>query len=170
MNFVIGEVKDERFQAFSNRMNEYIEQKKLPCIITALFQDGKLINCEKFGKANIEKDIPIEFDGIFRIASMSKPIVSVAALMLYEEGHFSLDDPISKFIPKAKNLTVFKSENEGEVLTEKLEREVTMRDIFTHTGGFTYFWDINHPYDQKFKYIMDKAGEKTLAEVIPLIF
>ena len=170
MDYKITEVKDERFKTLQSKMIEYIEQKKLPSLITLLYQNGALINCEKYGMADVENKIPIEFENIFRIASMTKPIVSAAALMLYEEGHFSMDDPLSKYIPKAKDLKVFTGENNGNINTEKLNREVTILDLFTHTGGFSYLSDLNHPLDKKFFTLMQEVSEKPLAEVINPLF
>jgi CubicO group peptidase (beta-lactamase class C family) len=165
---MIREVKDERFKSLRSKMKEYVSQQELPNIITIVYQNGEIINCEKQGMADIENKIPIEFDNIFRIASMTKPIVSVAALMLYEENKFTLDDPLSKFIPKAKALKVFKSEREGNLLTEELSREVQIFDLFTHTGGFSYLSDPNHPVDKKFSGLLKE--KKSLAEAINALF
>ena len=120
--------------------------------------------------ADIENNVPIEFDTIFRIASMTKPIVSVAALMLYEEGKFSLDDPLSKFMPKAKDLKVFVKEEAGKFITEELNREVTIRDLFTHTGGFSYLGDVNHPVDKKYAGLFQEKNHKTLADGVNALF
>ena len=165
-NIKVKEVKNDKFKALHSKMVEYVEQKHLPCAITLVYQNDEVIFCEKSGMADIENDVPIEFDSIFRIASMTKPITVVAALMLYEEGKFSLDDPLSKFIPKAKNLRVFTKEEDGKLITEELSRELTLIDLFTHTGGISYLADLTHPVDRKFAGLLKKKNLKSLAEAI----
>jgi CubicO group peptidase (beta-lactamase class C family) len=151
-------------------MVEYVEQKKLPCAITLVYQNDEIIYCEKQGMADIENNVPIEIDSIFRIASMTKPITVVAALMLYEEGKFSLDDPLSKFIPKAKELRVFSKEEGGKLITEELNKELTILDLFTHTGGFSYLADLTHPVDKKFAGLFQDKNHKSLAEAVNALF
>ena len=105
---------------------------------------------------------------------MTKPIIVIAALMLLEEGKFSLDDPLSKFMPKAKDLKVFTREEESKLITEDLNREVTILDLFTHSGGFSYLFDPSHPVDKKFAGLFQ--NQKSLAEAVnalldvPLLF
>ena len=169
-NIEIKEVKNDKFNVLHSKMIEYIEQKKLPCVITLVYQNDEIIYCGKQGMADIENNVSIEFDTIFRIASMTKPIVSVAALMLYEEGKFSLDDPLSKFMPKAKDLKVFVKEEAGKFITEELNREVTIRDLFTHTGGFSYLGDVNHPVDKKYAGLFQEKNHKTLADGVNALF
>jgi CubicO group peptidase (beta-lactamase class C family) len=173
MDINIKKVINERFKLLHGKMKEYVEQNKLPGIITLIYQDGKIIDCDKYGMADVENKIPIEFDNIFRIASMTKPIVTVAALMLYEEGKFSLEDPLSKFMPKVNDLKVFKGEEEEKILTEELNREITILDLMTHSAGFSYLSDPNHPLDKKYSIKMNafKAnGDKSLAEVMDVFF
>ena len=165
-NFEVKEVKNDRFNDLHSKMVEYVEQKKLPCAITLVYQNDEIIYCEKQGMADIENNVPIEFDSIFRIASMTKPITVVAALMLYDEGKFSLNDPLSKFIPKAKNMRVFSKEEGGKLITEELNRELTFLDLFTHTGGFSYLADLTHPVDKKFAGLLKDKNLKSLAEAI----
>jgi len=170
----IKEITDSRFHQLSQKMNEYISEKKLPGIMTLIYQDGKIIHCEKNGVSDIETSQTLNFDSIYRIASMTKPIVCVAALMLYEEGKFSLDDPISKFIPKAKQLKVFKDEIDGKLITESMIREVTIFDLFTHTSGFIYPSDPSHPIDKLYRELIGENDvnleRMTLQTAIDKIF
>ena len=165
-NIEVKEVSNNKFSALHSKMDEYVEQKQIPCAITLVYQNDEVIFCEKSGMADVENNVPIEFDSIFRIASMTKPITVVAALMLYEEGKFSLDDPLSKFIPKAKNLRVFTKEEDGKFITEELNRELTLIDLFTHTGGISYLADLTHPVDRKFAGLLKNKNLKSLAEAI----
>lgn len=119
-------------------MQAYVDQKKLPGIITLVSRRGKVVHFEKFGLMDIESNKPMQADTIFRVYSMTKPITSVAMMMLYEEGRFQLDDPISKFIPAFTDVKVFGKANDGKIKLSDLEREITIRDLMTHTSGLTY--------------------------------
>ncbi|MDE0685043.1 MAG: serine hydrolase, partial [Candidatus Poribacteria bacterium] len=90
---------------------------------------------------------PIEADTIFRIHSMSKPITSVAVMMLYEEGHFQLDTPVSEFIPEFKNMKVYNAD-QTEILDAK--NKVTIKHLLTHTAGLTYGWG-SEPVDKRYR-------------------
>ncbi len=80
-------------------MQAYIDKQKLPGIRTLLARRGQLVHSATFGLMDIEANKGMREDALFRIASLSKPVTTVAAMMLYEEGHFQLSDPISRFIP-----------------------------------------------------------------------
>jgi CubicO group peptidase (beta-lactamase class C family) len=110
---------------------------------------------------------------------MTKPITSVALLQLYERGLFQLNDPVSAYLPPFKNLTVFKSGHENAFDVEPLQREVTFRDLFTHTAGFTYPSEAadSHPVDRLYaKHQVRTSPGATLASMvdkmaeIPLVF
>jgi CubicO group peptidase (beta-lactamase class C family) len=98
---------------------------------------GKIVHFETIGMRDIENKKPIEPDTIFRIYSMSKPITSAAVMMLYEEGHFQLDTPLSDFIPEFKNMQVY-NKDQTEILDAK--KQVTVKHLLTHTAGFVYGW------------------------------
>jgi CubicO group peptidase (beta-lactamase class C family) len=103
-------------------------------------RDGKIVYNKSFGVSNIEAKTPMRTDDIFRIASQTKAITSVAVMMLFEEGKFLLDDPISKYIPEFANLKVLDKFNEKDTTytTVQANREVTIRDLLTHTSGIDY--------------------------------
>lgn len=108
---------------------------------TALIaRDGKIIYQKAFGYADLATKKPMQTDAIFRIASQTKAITSVAAMTLFEEGKFLLDDPISKYIPAFANARVLDKFNEADssYTTVEAKREVTIRDLFTHTSGVDY--------------------------------
>jgi CubicO group peptidase (beta-lactamase class C family) len=103
---------------------------------------------------------------------MTKPIITIASLMLFEETKFKLDDPISKFLPEFKNVRVFvKEEKTGEIITEDLEREITILDLFTHTSGLSYGFLENDPIDKIYreKLIYENLKNLTLEQVIKII-
>lgn len=100
---------------------------------------GKVVMYENLGLANVEENIPVTDETLFRIYSMTKPVMGVAMMMLYEEGQYSLADPLSKHIPEFAELRVYAGEDdEGNVMLEPMEREPTIHDLLQHTAGFTY--------------------------------
>jgi len=100
---------------------------------------GRVVMHENIGHMNSETRDPIRYDTLFRIMSMTKPITTAAAMVLYEEGRFSMDDPISRFIPELADLKVYAGEDaSGEMLLEEPHHPPTMHELMTHTAGFTY--------------------------------
>jgi CubicO group peptidase (beta-lactamase class C family) len=116
----------------------YLEPGKVAGFLPLVWRRGELAYCEPLGKMDLERDRPMREDTIFRIYSMSKPITSVALMMLYEEGHFQLGDPIHRWIPEFRDLRVFRSGTWPNFLTDPCERPVSVKDVLTHTSGFTY--------------------------------
>jgi len=131
-------ISSERLKRIAPVMQSYVEENKLPGLITMVARRGKVVHFERFGMMDIEAQKPMEFNTIFRIYSMTKPITSVAIMMLYEEGRFQLDDPVSKFIPEFKDLKVFKNATEEGIELSYTKREMTIRHLLTHTSGLTY--------------------------------
>ncbi|HPT04536.1 MAG TPA: serine hydrolase domain-containing protein, partial [Bacteroidales bacterium] len=96
---------------------------------------GKVVHCEKYGWMDVDK--PMQLNTIFRMASMTKPVTSVAVMMLYEEGYFQMDDPVADYIPEFKDLKVFSSIDKDGIHTVDQIRPMTIRDLLTHTSGLT---------------------------------
>jgi CubicO group peptidase (beta-lactamase class C family) len=120
-----------------------MEKGRIAGAVCLVARRGHIVYFESVGKADIEEDRAMREDSIFRIASMTKPIVSLAVMMLHEEGRFLLDDPISRFIPELGKLRVAVVPEGEAVSPEALEtvpaaREVTIHDLLTHRSGFTY--------------------------------
>ncbi len=114
-------------------MQKYVDENKLPGLITMIARHGKVVHFEKYGLMDVGK--PMQLNTIFRLASMTKPITSVAVMMLYEEGYFQLDDPVANYIPEFKNLKVFTSiDNNGIHVVDQI-KPMTIRDLLTHTSG-----------------------------------
>ncbi len=103
-------------------------------------RDGKIVYDKAFGVSDLEAGTPMQTDNIFRIASQTKAIVSIAAMTLFEEGKFLLDDPVSKYIPEFANQQVIATFNEKDTTytTIPAKREVTIRHLLTHTSGIDY--------------------------------
>ena len=119
---------------------EMLYKKQTACITILLIKDGKPLYNKPFGYADVEKKIALRTDHIFRIASQTKAVTSLAALMLWEEGKFLLDDPVSRYIPDFKHIQVLDRFNpvDSSYTTLPMEREISVRDLFRHTSGIAY--------------------------------
>ena len=134
-----AEFEPEKITALENRMRQFVSDGDTMGIATLLVHDGKVVSHMQAGVRDIMDGTPIEQDTIYRIYSMTKPITGVAMMQLHEQGKFSLDDPVSKFIPEFEGLDVVKSyEKDGSFELEPLERQPTMRELMSHTAGFAY--------------------------------
>ncbi len=131
-------------------LQQYIDDGKLAGIFTMVLKDGKIVQRERFGFANIENQEVVEEDAIFRIFSMSKPITTVALMTLFDEGKFELDDKVSDFIPEFEGTMVYNTEGEIPSL-EPQKNEMTIRHLLTHTSGITYGWDPNSYVDSLYR-------------------
>jgi len=116
----------------------YLEPGKLPGSVTLVARYGRVGLLDVAGLSDLERDTPMSVDTIFRIYSMSKPITSVALMMLYERGLFSLDDPVHRFIPEWRNLEVRTAGAFPQFATAPCARPMTIRDLLRHTSGLTY--------------------------------
>ena len=114
-----------------------VERGRIPGAVMLVMRDGKVVMNKAIGQQDAAKGIPMRGDSIFRIYSMTKPIVSVAAMMLVEEGKLQLSDPVSMHIPELKGLKVGVEKADGLDIVPAT-REPTVHDIFRHTSGFTY--------------------------------
>ncbi|MFC1713653.1 serine hydrolase domain-containing protein [Candidatus Poribacteria bacterium] len=155
-----------RLERISPFMQGYVDSKKLPGTITMVARRGKVAHFECVGMMDSEAGKPMEPDTIFRIYSMTKPITSVAIMMLYEEGLFQLTDPVSKFIPEFKDLKVFVKETESGLELAESKPEMAIWHLLTHTSGLTYGWDENSPVDAMYRKAVALGGSKTLKEMV----
>ena len=133
-------LSSERLKQVDANINQWIKDEQLNGATMIILRNGKIVYQKAFGFANKQQNISMKNDNIFRIASMTKPIISVAAMMLYEEGKFLLTDPISKFIPEFKNPVVLDKYNSADTTytTVPAKREITMRDILSQSSGIGY--------------------------------
>src|SRR5215204_1317241 len=134
------DISSERLKQIDANINQWIKEEQLNGATMIILRNGQIVYHKSFGFADKEKNMVMKNDNIFRIASMTKPIISVAAMMLYEEGKFLLTDPISKFIPEFNNPVVLDKYNAADTTytTVPAKREITMRDILSHTSGLGY--------------------------------
>ena len=153
------------------KMEELINECRLAGGIVVVARKGKVVHFGTYGKRDLENDLPVEKDTIFRIYSMTKAITSVAALMLNEEGKLSLDDPVSKFFPSLAKMKVFRY---GKLETAK--KESTVADLLRHTSGLTYAWSSNKKISQALKNAGVLDRDKELVPMVngmdkvPLLF
>jgi CubicO group peptidase (beta-lactamase class C family) len=115
-------------------VQDLIEKQTYAGAITLVLRNEKIVEWRTYGMADLAKGKPMRKDTIFRIHSMTKPIVTVAAMVLYDEGKVQLDDPVSKYLPELKGLRVHIGPGST---TEPARREITIRDLMRHTSGFT---------------------------------
>ncbi|MCK5692090.1 MAG: beta-lactamase family protein, partial [Bacteroidales bacterium] len=121
----------------TQKMQEFIDSGKWAGIATLVMKDDKIVYRERFGYANIEEELPIEDNNIFRIFSMTKPVTAVALMTLYDEGKFELDDKLSTYIPEFADVMVYDPETKS---LEPQKDELTIRHLLTHTSGIVYGW------------------------------
>jgi len=137
-NFEISSPESQGFSSeklilLNQAMHSYVDNNELSAIQTAIVKNGKLIHFNSYGSSDISENNALKSDDIFRIASMTKPIVSLALMKLYEEGKFKLNDPVYKYIPEFKNLTVKKRKK-----TKPVKNHVKVIDLLRHSAGLNF--------------------------------
>jgi len=135
-------LSSERLERITTNVQHTIEEKRIAGAVTLVARHGKVVYFKSQGSLDREANKPMHNDAIFRICSMTKPITSVAVMMLYEDGKFMLEDPVSKYLPEFKNPKVLVKSSEGRPpYTIPAAREITIKDLLTHTSGLTYEWN-----------------------------
>lgn len=131
-------LSSEKLKELGAFIAKSVEEERIPGAVVLVARYGKIAYLENFGMRDVAKKAAMETDSIFRIYSMTKPIVCVAVLMLMEEGKISLNDPISKYIPELGGLKVGVEGPDGEFKTVPSKRDMTILDLLRHTSGLTY--------------------------------
>jgi len=136
-------LSSERLERLRTVMRRYVEERRIGGVVTFIARNGRVAHHEAFGMADVEAGAPMRRDTIVRIASMTKAVTSVAAMMLVEEGRLGLADPVSRYIPAFKATTVVVPPPPGAVAGTPVsavpaKREITIRDLLTHTAGISY--------------------------------
>ena len=137
---------EERLGRIAPAMQAYVDDGRLPGVVTMVARGGKIVHWEAVGMRSIEEATPLQPDDIFRIASMTKPITSTAIMMLVESGDIALDDPVSKFIPAFADMSVL--EDDGS--RTPVDPPMTVRHLLSHSGGLTYGIFGDTPVDQAY--------------------
>jgi CubicO group peptidase (beta-lactamase class C family) len=133
-------VSAERLERIDKMLQLYVDSGWVAGEVGFIARDGKIIYNKSFGVSDLDKKTPMKNDNIFRIASQTKAITSIAVMMLFEEGKFLLDDPVSKYIPEFAHPVVLNTFNEKDSTFSSVpaKREITIRDLLTHTSGIDY--------------------------------
>jgi CubicO group peptidase (beta-lactamase class C family) len=141
-------ISAERLARLKSGMKELVDQGRLAGTVTMVSRHGKVVEFDAAGKRDIATNAPMQKDSIFRIYSMSKPITGVAMMMLFEEGKWQLNDPVAKYIPEFAKLKVYGTDANNNVVMKDQAHPVTMRELMSHSGGFTYGFFSNTAVDK----------------------
>jgi CubicO group peptidase (beta-lactamase class C family) len=165
---ILPTIEPEKMGLSSNGLNQvnvlmqgYVDERKLPGMVTMIARHGKIVSFEKYGLMDV--GTPMQLNAIFRIASMTKPITGVAVMMLYDEGRFQLDDPVSKYIPEFQDLKVFSSIDKNGINLVDQVKPMTIRNLLMHTSGLASGGE-NTPVDSIYR--AANLSDGTLKEMI----
>jgi CubicO group peptidase (beta-lactamase class C family) len=171
-------MSSQRLQRIGPAMDNFVKDNRLPGVMTLLQRHGKIVHFGTSGMANIEASQPIQENNIFRIYSMTKPIVSVAAMLLVEEGRFRLNDPVANFIPAFANTKVYAGP--GALGPQLVDQQplMTVHHLLTHTSGLSYGWFFDTPIEDLYRKVIPELflRDDSLKDVIeriapiPLLF
>jgi CubicO group peptidase (beta-lactamase class C family) len=169
----------QRLDAIPAFFDSYLEREKLSGISILVAREGKVAHLSHQGNSAFDGGFALNDEAIFRIYSMTKPVTSVALMMLVEQSKLTLQDPVSKFIPSLKDLRVFDQGTAQDYTTRKPAREMTVHDLLTHQSGLTYDFMMSHPVDALYRNSKDlgvRTEHLTLEQVVdqladfPLVF
>jgi CubicO group peptidase (beta-lactamase class C family) len=166
-----------RLKSLDDYMAKVVADGRVAGMTTLLARHGKVVEFKTYGKTSLETGQPMPKDEIFRIYSMSKPLTGVAMMILFEQGKWRLDDPVTRYVPEFKNLKVMvEADKDGNITkTEPMKRPPTMREIMSHTAGFGYGLGDEHPVDKLYrkKEVLGSTGLHQMIERtadIPLMY
>lgn len=141
----------ERLDRLPRFFQSYLERKKISGLSLLVSRGGQIVHQSHQGVMDWETNKPIAADTLFRIYSMTKPITSVALMMLYEEGAFRLEHEVFRYLPEFRDSQVFESGDADNYTTHAPERPIQIRDLLTHTSGLTYDFLVQHPVDKLYR-------------------
>ena len=169
---ILADVEQARLDAVATDLKARIDEGKLSGAVVMVAQDGEVLMHEAMGYQNVEDQVPMSKDTIFRIFSMTKPVTGTALMMLWDEGKFQLDDPVEMHLPELAGMQVFVEQNEdGSWVTEPADHPMTVRELMSHTGGLVYTPPLSQgPVAEAYAKagIMNLTGA-TLAESMPAL-
>jgi CubicO group peptidase (beta-lactamase class C family) len=140
-----------RLARIDSHFARYVDDGRLPGWLVLVSRGGQVVHLGTYGQRDKEAGLPVELDTLFRMYSMTKPITSVAAMMLYEEGAFELKDPVSDFIPSFADLRVFRGGSALAPVTAPATEPMRIWHLLTHTSGLTYGFHNSHPVDAMYR-------------------
>ncbi|MBB19434.1 MAG: serine hydrolase [Rickettsiales bacterium] len=164
-------MSEARLERIEPAMQAFVDEQKLAGTLTLVARKGKVVHLEGVGFRDREAKTPMTEDTIFRIYSMTKPITAVAALTLWEQGQFQMDDPVSKYLPELANLKVFAGMDGENMVLEDTNKVMTIKQLFTHSAGFSYGFSqspVDKLYQQSALFSGETKREDLLKEVAKL--
>jgi CubicO group peptidase (beta-lactamase class C family) len=158
-------MSSDRLELIKPYMQAYVDNDELAGVVTLIARKGKIVHFEEVGKLNLETGKKLKKDSLFRIYSMTKPIVTTAAMMLYEEGKFQLTDPVSMYLPAFKGVKVLVGGEEVDAT-----HEFTIRELMSHTAGLTYGIFGNTEVDQAYRAaLFEQTGGYKVATIEEMV-
>jgi CubicO group peptidase (beta-lactamase class C family) len=144
-------VSSDRLRRLDAVLHRYVDGGKLPGVQTVVSRHGEVVHRDCYGHTDVKAGKPVGPDTLYRIYSMTKPITSVALMMLYEEGHFLMENPVSRWLPEFADLSVWVDGTADAPQTRPLETPLTVHHVLTHTSGLTYGFQYQHPVDELYR-------------------
>src|ERR1700722_5825505 len=142
----------QRLERLHAMMQDVVDKKQIAGVVTILARHGKVVDYRTYGYRDLESKAPMTQDAIFRDFSMTKPVTGVAMMILYEQGKWLPSDPVSKFIPELAHLKVYNGTGaDGKPVLVDPDHPPTMRELMTHTAGFTYGLFGDTPVDKMYR-------------------
>ena len=141
----------QRLERIERHFTRYVDDGRLPGWLVTISRGGRLVYVSSYGQRDMEASLPVEPDTLWRIYSMTKPITSGAAMMLYEEGAFALTDPVSAFIPSFADLRVYTGGSDQRPVTVPATEPVRIWHLLTHTSGLPYGNHHEQPVDAMYR-------------------
>ncbi|GAB3320167.1 serine hydrolase domain-containing protein [Geodermatophilus aquaeductus] len=140
-----------RLERLDRRLARWVDDGRLPGFLVTVSRHGRLAHVGRYGSRDVENGLPVEEDTRWRIFSMTKPVTSVAAMMLYEEGAFELTDPIAKWLPEFAETRVYVAGSAQKPVTQPQVEPIRVWHLLTHTSGLTYGFHHAHPVDAMYR-------------------
>jgi CubicO group peptidase (beta-lactamase class C family) len=161
---VIAGMSSERLERLDEHFHRYVDDGLIAGVVTYIVRRGQVVHQDAYGLADVAARRPMSQDSYFYLYSMTKPVTSVALLILYEEGMFQLDDPLADYLPEMADLKLYDGEgDDGNMILKDPARQPTVHDVFRHTAGFLYGGGGNRGIDRAYAEAALMNG--TLAEL-----
>jgi CubicO group peptidase (beta-lactamase class C family) len=147
-----------RLGRIDRRLARWVDDGQLPGFLVTVARHGRLVHVGTYGSRDVENGLPVEQETRWRIFSMTKPVTSVAAMMLYEEGAFELNDPISRWLPEFAETRVYVAGSAQKPVTAPQVEPIRVRHLLTHMSGLTYGFHHAHPVDAMYRALGHEWG------------
>jgi CubicO group peptidase (beta-lactamase class C family) len=166
---IVAGINVDRVKRLEKFVQSEMDKGNIPGAVTMIIHNGQVVHQGALGYKNVATKAPMTTDDLFYIQSMTKPIITIAFMMLYEEGYFKLNDPVSKYLPEFKNLRVARSSyDDAYAPTDSLKSQITMTQLLSHSGGLTHGLNQN-PVQNRFRNAYFNPGFKTIQERVAVM-